>query len=323
MKKCFIFASIIAAVALLATSCKSKGDAPTARFGYTSNELEVTFVNLSKDATSYLWDFGDGSATDTATAPVHVYPAYGDYTVKLVAKNAAGEAVYTDEVSLVKRIIAIDGDFSDWEAIDDIVGKVEADERAAEDYFYNAKFVRDGQFIYFYLEFDGAKEDWDVVIDDETGDTEIQHDYAVKHMSLWLNLDDALGCDIWWWAAGAHIDFLIEGSFEDKFEGATVYQTPEHLNGGDNTDWEWTETGIAGAVSSCEAKILENDHMAIEGKIMTILFPIQQGELVTMGIGALAPDWGTYTGRLPQTTMEDGGTETLGALIEVPLVEAE
>ena len=321
MKKSFIFAGFIAVVALLATSCEPKVAAPTARFGYESNELKVTFMNLSKGATEYVWDFGDGSATDTAAAPVHVYPNYGDYTVKLIAKNAGGQATYTDEVSLVKRVIAIDGDFSDWEAVDAQVAKTEANDRAKEDYFYSAKFLRDGQFMYFYLEFDGAKEDWDVVIDEESGATEIQHDYAVKHMSLWLNLDDSKGCDIWWWAAGAHIDFLIEGSFEDNFEGATVYQCPDYLNGQDNSDWDWAETGIAGAVYSSDAKTLGNGHMAIEGKIMTILLPIQPEATAKMAIGALAPDWDTYAGRLPQTTINDDGTETLGALVEVPMAQ--
>ncbi len=319
MKKSFILAGVIAVVALLATSCKPKVAAPTARFGYESNELKVTFINLSKEATEYVWDFGDGSATDTAAAPVHVYPDYGDYTVQLIAKNAGGQASYTDEVSLVKRVIAIDGDFSDWEAVDDQVAKAEANESAKEKYFYNAKFLRDGQFIYFYLEFDGAKADWEVVIDEESGATEIQHDYAVKHMSLWLNLDNTLGCDIWWWAAGAHIDFLVEGGFEDNFEGATVYQCPEDLNGGDNSEWVWDETGIIGAVYSCNVVTLGNGHKAIEGKIMTILLPLQPTDVVKMGIGALAPDWGTYTGRLPQTTVNADGTDTLGELIEVPL----
>ncbi len=46
----------------------------------------ITF-NLSTDATSFLWDFGDGS-TSAEIEPVHYYQAAGQYTVTLVANNA-------------------------------------------------------------------------------------------------------------------------------------------------------------------------------------------------------------------------------------------
>ena len=47
--------------------------------------LPVTFQNLTQGvATSFLWDFGDGT-TSTAVSPVHVYPAVGSYTVRLQA----------------------------------------------------------------------------------------------------------------------------------------------------------------------------------------------------------------------------------------------
>ncbi|HTN45157.1 MAG TPA: PKD domain-containing protein [Flavipsychrobacter sp.] len=34
-----------------------------------------------------IWDFGDGSATDTSKNPVHIYPALGNYTVRLTIVN--------------------------------------------------------------------------------------------------------------------------------------------------------------------------------------------------------------------------------------------
>ena len=313
MKKCFLFASLIAMVAILATSCKPKGDVPTVRFGYEVNELTVTFTNLCKDATSYAWDFGDG-ATSTEEAPKHEYKDYGTYTVKLTAKNQYGDKSATEDVEIIKRIIAIDGDFSDWQALDAKVAKCAADENSKYDYFDNAKFVRDEDFVYFFLEFLPDKDDFST---EEEGDV---HDYWVKHISLWLNLDDQTGCDIWWWAPGAHVDFLIEGSWEDKFESAAIDQCPEDLNGGDNAEWQWVSTGITGAVSSCEAVDLANGHKAIEGKIMVKLLPIE-AVTVKMGIGALAPDWENYAGELPQVTMNDDGTTSAGALMEVPLIK--
>jgi len=47
---------------------------------------KVSFTNTSINATSVLWDFGDGT-TSTALNPVHVYPSLVSYTATLVAYN--------------------------------------------------------------------------------------------------------------------------------------------------------------------------------------------------------------------------------------------
>ena len=53
--------------------------------------LSVVFTDTSSNTpTSWLWDFGDGSATSTAQNPTHPYAAPGDYTVTLTATNASG-----------------------------------------------------------------------------------------------------------------------------------------------------------------------------------------------------------------------------------------
>ncbi|MBL7944400.1 MAG: PKD domain-containing protein [Flavobacteriales bacterium] len=46
--------------------------------------LEVQFTNNSSDATSWLWQFGDGAESDDY-APLHTYPASGTYSVTLIA----------------------------------------------------------------------------------------------------------------------------------------------------------------------------------------------------------------------------------------------
>ena len=69
-------------------------DFPTASFTanptlvHLPNE-EVNFYNLSKDATSYIWDFGDGNSTDEQY-PVHTYEELGEFEVSLIAFNEFG-----------------------------------------------------------------------------------------------------------------------------------------------------------------------------------------------------------------------------------------
>ncbi|MDW5549945.1 PKD domain-containing protein [Methanosarcina sp.] len=51
--------------------------------------LYVQFTDLSKNATKWKWDFGDG-ANSTLRNPVHTYSKAGKYTVNLTAANANG-----------------------------------------------------------------------------------------------------------------------------------------------------------------------------------------------------------------------------------------
>jgi gliding motility-associated-like protein len=56
----------------------------------------VTFSNGSTNATSYLWDFGDGTATSTTAAPGHTFMNVGVFNVTLVAYNPNGCKGTTD-----------------------------------------------------------------------------------------------------------------------------------------------------------------------------------------------------------------------------------
>ncbi|MCB9282903.1 MAG: PKD domain-containing protein [Lewinellaceae bacterium] len=73
---------------------------PAANFSFEKDGYNVTFTNLSKNSTTYIWDFGDG-ATSTETNPVHTYAGEGDYTVTLTAKDDMGNS---DEKSAVVSI---------------------------------------------------------------------------------------------------------------------------------------------------------------------------------------------------------------------------
>jgi beta propeller repeat protein/parallel beta-helix repeat protein len=53
--------------------------------------LSVLFTDLSRNATSRVWDFdNDGVADSTGKTPVHIYPVSGTYTVNLTVSNANG-----------------------------------------------------------------------------------------------------------------------------------------------------------------------------------------------------------------------------------------
>ena len=73
------------------SACTTATLIPTAAFWATpdSGQLPhtVVFTNTSSYATSYLWDFGDGSSTSTATHVSHTYVQTGTFTATLTASN--------------------------------------------------------------------------------------------------------------------------------------------------------------------------------------------------------------------------------------------
>jgi len=101
---------LLGGVALISlNSCKKDEEEepeakdPVASFQYEispTNFLEVAFTNFSQNATSYLWDFGDGE-TSTEEDPVHVYASAGDYIVELTATNDANvSADYSQSITV-------------------------------------------------------------------------------------------------------------------------------------------------------------------------------------------------------------------------------
>jgi hypothetical protein len=78
---------------------------PVANFSFAppvANSL--AFTNLSVNADTYSWDFGDG-ATSTVTNPTHVYPSNGNFSVTLTAKHCT----YTDTKIIPLTVSTIDG----------------------------------------------------------------------------------------------------------------------------------------------------------------------------------------------------------------------
>lgn len=60
----------------------------------------VSFINQSKDATTYIWDFGDGSPNSQEEDPTHTYDSIATYEIKLTALNNNGEDMMTKSLFL-------------------------------------------------------------------------------------------------------------------------------------------------------------------------------------------------------------------------------
>jgi choice-of-anchor B domain-containing protein len=70
------------------------GDKPSANFGFNASDENLIFTNLSVNASSYVWDFGDGT-TSTEGNPTHSYSMEGNYEVTLSATNDCGTSAFS------------------------------------------------------------------------------------------------------------------------------------------------------------------------------------------------------------------------------------
>jgi PKD repeat protein len=59
----------------------------------------ILFNNTTYNATSYQWDFGDGT-TSTVLKPTHIYTTSGTYTVTLIAVNTTGSDTISQQISI-------------------------------------------------------------------------------------------------------------------------------------------------------------------------------------------------------------------------------
>jgi PKD repeat protein len=78
---------------------------PVAAFNFQQNGGTLLLQNSSSYATTYRWDFGDGS-TSTLSDPTHTYLADGTYRVRLTAKNDCGEATFEQTLTITTLPVA-------------------------------------------------------------------------------------------------------------------------------------------------------------------------------------------------------------------------
>lgn len=119
MKRLLLLTGCIINIMLIG-SCSSEkynfDDLPRAVKSYftiTNTDLNINeaivFKNESEDATTYLWDFGDGT-TSLELNPSKVYTVPGMYTVKLKAIGEGGTGNYSQDIAVVDPNAVIETD---------------------------------------------------------------------------------------------------------------------------------------------------------------------------------------------------------------------
>ena len=73
--------------------------APIPGFSAIQNAANVSFLNTTTGASSYLWNFGDGS-NSAETEPTHTYASDGTYNITLSATNNCGTAIFEQTITV-------------------------------------------------------------------------------------------------------------------------------------------------------------------------------------------------------------------------------
>ncbi len=95
---------LIASLTVIVSSCK-KDPVPVASFTFTGDNKPspciVSFSNTSTDATSYLWNFGDGTSSSDQN-PTHTYtnPQGATYTVSFTATGKGGSNLASKSLTI-------------------------------------------------------------------------------------------------------------------------------------------------------------------------------------------------------------------------------
>lgn len=78
---------------------------PQPNFSFADSCLMVHFTNLSVDATTFAWSFGNGYGS-TAENPTYIYTAPGTYTVQLIATNQFATDSISFEVTVSECFVS-------------------------------------------------------------------------------------------------------------------------------------------------------------------------------------------------------------------------
>ena len=186
MKTTLQFLALTAVI--LISSCKKDDQLPTADFSFSGTCIapcQVSFTNLSKDATSYSWNFGDGT-TSSETNPAHSYSSGGSYTVTLTATGSGGTATKSQTVNItspdldryVQSVTVLNVTSSNWDNFSGPDLQVKFSKSSSTNWDYVTNIATDQSSVPHTLYFSSpilvTNENWDIIlVDEDTGTDDV------------------------------------------------------------------------------------------------------------------------------------------------------
>jgi PKD repeat protein len=274
MQKQFLYILLLLCAA---SACKKDDAKPGPLVVYTIevDGNKVTFNNTSTGASSWKWDFGDGTSS-TEQSPVHTYSGKGKYVPTLYATSGDGvtaEGSTVIRISKTSPVKLTDNTLADW----DTIGQQVMTAGPKGGVFKKAKFDYDGQNVYFYVEMTGKQSDG-VIFD------------------MYIDSDNSAG-------TGYLTNLFTEGAYDVLLEGqlllkpgaipmAMYYHTGSQT--GFNFDQQsGTDFYTIGTVAAA------NGVLRFEGKLDRSKIKGFTGTAIRLGMVATTSDWAIQLGTIP------------------------
>ncbi len=261
------------------SACKKDEPKPVADFAFEVNDKDVTFTNVSTDASSYEWDFGDG-ATSTEASPMHTYASYGTYTVTLTSKGSGGSNTVSYDVTVeTSEPIVVDGEFTDWDNVPVYYNYPDGEGGT----LLQAKVTNSDAFIYVYLK--GTANLGEV-------------------LQLYVDADNsgATGWDYWSYYEAPGVDYLMEAVMV-AFEGADPSSSLQSATGPDS-DWPWESFISSNAIYESSDYVTVNNNKVIEFSMLREMFTSPAlGQTVRIMFGNSDNTW-SQVGTLPPASQD-------------------
>ncbi|HEY4286119.1 MAG TPA: PKD domain-containing protein [Puia sp.] len=269
---------LLASVGLL-YSCK-KHSSPTPSDIYYTTSIEgytVTFTNQTTGASSYKWDFGDGTSS-TEASPSHEYPGKGKYVPTLYATNAAGVTDQGSTVIHISKASAVsmtDNSLSDWDSV--AHNMVVSGPGGGN--FIKAKYDYNSNYLYCYYEMNATVAQGNV-------------------FDFYFDVDNntATGYNSWMFN-GAGNDVVLEGSL---FAGGWL--SVFYFAGGSNQgSWTWNTMNIS---NYYQVGDVVQDGSTLKFEVAFDRAKLQGflGTGMKIGVSCTKSDWSAVTGNVPDQT---------------------
>ena len=275
MFKIFFHTAVCAgAFVCMFSSCKKDEDKP-APFVFYSVEVngnDVTFTNKSTGASSYKWDFGDGTES-TDESPTHTYPGKGKYVPTLYATSSDGmtaEASTVLQISKTSPVKLDDHSLADWDTISTnmVVGGADAGN------FIKAKYDYDAENVYFYFEQHASKSDGDIYDLYIDADNDISTGYLTNEIP------------------GGGYEVLLEGTIFDDW--LDVY-----YHSGDQQSFDGYQSQSISEFYTVGTWQESNGVLKFEGALKRSKLKGLTGQGLRIGVQVAANDWSAIIGYSP------------------------
>lgn len=278
---------------------------PKADFNYDASSMNIKFTDKSENATSYLWEYGDG-ATSTEQNPTHEFKDFEEYTVSLTVTNKDGvtnkKTMILDlsdgpALSDLKLNINIDGVFSDWDNVpaERLFTATLADHITDRTAIRLIKFCGDSEHLYFYAVVEKAR-------------------FGVLAFYIDKDNNKSTGYLSTSWGNTMGADYLMEAPSEDGvFEGG-AYAYDDVI--GKGSGWAWNEAIPAGprALTMSNLVDIDKDLAEVEGYLSRAEYT-GLGYIIRIGTNVSNTSWST-TGRIPGATLD--GSTPQGFKVRIP-----